>query len=306
MKIHCEKVLYETMQIKKIRDICINGLLGVHYLTVFFSISLLILVSGCKKENCDNPRNPECSNYDACIDAIETNADFGFYFQYSHNGKTLYFPYYDTVYVTSPFGGRKWFRAYSDKMNQFTWIVGSDSRVFTDSVFNLFFDNVPIDYHLDVKLKVKNNKVSISCFPLDTGTSEIEKTLVFKRIYNGPYPITLAVLDSLNHNYIPIFGKFHGSYTDDAKDTCTVEVFTNEFRDMEVRSLCRPNPLGLRNEVNSNNQYGFHRGIHQITYQLNFTSIGIIDREDRDKLVIIITDNRSDSPPRRWEGQRMK
>lgn len=306
MKFINKQKMLEVIHIEEKEDSARNPL---SYLRIAFSVLLLSLVfiqGGCKKEDCDNPRNPECSNFDACIDAVETSADFGFYFQYFHDGLTYYFPYYDTVFVTSPFGGRVWMKANSSKMSNYEWTVGSDSRVFKDSIINLSFDNLVPDYQLLVNLKVDNNKLSTNCYPFDTGTSEVVKKLVFKRIYFGPYPITNEVLDSINETSIPIFGKFHGSFTDNLSDTCTVEVFTNEFRDMEVRSLCQDNPLGLRNEVHSNNQYGFHRGIHQITYEPNYTSIGIIDKDDGDKLVIHITDNSTDDPPRIWEGRRLR
>ena len=141
-------------------------------------LALVFIQSSCKKEDCDNPRNPECSNYDACIDAVETDADFGFYIQRTSTIGKIYIPLLDTMYRfgnTSSY--RLWFKANSSQMSRYEWSIGSDPRVFNDSIFELTFENIPPNYEINAKLKVTNSNFSTACFPADSRVAERENNM---------------------------------------------------------------------------------------------------------------------------------
>jgi hypothetical protein len=285
------------------RDLYDTALLKLLFIAVIFAYAGI--QSGCKKPDCDDPRNPDCSNYDACIDAIETDADFGFYHRTAIFGQSFYLPLWDTLYSFSELAGRIWFRAHSTSMSEYEWTVGSDPTVFKDSVFHLTFDNLPAEYHLKVKLRVKNNRVNSRCFPSDTGVTEVEKTLVIKRVYFGPTPITDEVRDSITLLHIPIFGKYHGSYTDNQSDTCTFDIYPI-FIDLYAKPLCNPDPF-CQGRAQYRSQYGFLIEAHALECGSSaIHSIGILDKDDRDKLIITINNRQNDDPPRIWEGKRIR
>lgn len=273
-------------------------------------LALVFIQSSCKKEDCDNPRNPECSNYDACIDAVETDADFGFYIERTSSvlGK-IFIPQLDTIYGLSSISSFTiTFKANSSQMSDYEWTIGSDPRVFNDSIFQLTFENVPSYYEIKAKLRVRNSTSSNACYPTDTGESEFEKIIVYKRVYFGPDPSTLNEIDSLRELYLPIYGKFHGSYDDDQNDTCTINIISRNggIQLFAIPSCAEDLPVPCLGTTSFFSQNSFTRRSHVLECRGTYYSLGMIDKGDHDKLEVLIYDYNSSALLRTWHGKRIK
>ena len=143
----------------------------------------LLLASSCREEECMDPRNPECENYDPCIDVVETSADFGFFRKFPHESEErIWLAQKDTFYLGST-ASTLFFRAKNSKMSAYEWRVGLDPRTFTDSLFYLEFGNTSVN--LNVTLNVINEKADADCFSLDTGYVEMTKSIYLKEIPVG-------------------------------------------------------------------------------------------------------------------------
>jgi len=148
-----------------------------------FSLKYLLLLAGvilitlhaCKKdeEECCDPTNPKCPNYDLCIGKIETTADFDILIPYAQVGVNAGTYYEDSV----TFGATMRFVAKDTAASSFRWILGVDTIYdeieVTRSAFSLPVGSYP------VTLKVTKDPDSL-CFPLDDGMDE--KTKFFTKI----------------------------------------------------------------------------------------------------------------------------
>ena len=161
------------------------------YLLFFLFIFFQIYTSCKKDDDCQDAADPLCSNYDPCLGAVETDADFGFYSRQVGHDTVYWFSARDTVY--SLHGARIYFRAHH-AMESYEWKVGSDPRVFRDSVFDLDFDE-NIQGNIVVRLIVTNGPKT-DCFPRDDGRDTVSKSFYLKPI------------DELKE--VPMFGKFKG------------------------------------------------------------------------------------------------
>ncbi len=136
---------------------------------------------------CIDPYNPECDNYDPCLEALETSAEFGFYRKFPHQSEErVWFEETDTFYLP-PSSFPIYFKADSSNMTSYEWTIGLDPRTFTDSVFNLEFEN--IGGNLDVTLKATNDQVLPECFPDDTGYAEKTKSIYLKLVPPEEWPM---------------------------------------------------------------------------------------------------------------------
>ncbi len=114
------------------------------FLLIIFS-GLLIVQSCCK---CDDPTNPDCSNYDPCYEVEAPIADFGAGYKYTFEGQENFNNFYpdtilyldgDTIPSTCTF------YSYTMDADSFYWRVGQDPRVFKGKEFYLEFDD---NFHL--------------------------------------------------------------------------------------------------------------------------------------------------------------
>lgn len=142
-------------------------------------ITIISLVFFCCKDD-DQPADP-------CANEIETSAEFGFFSRFFIHSKPLvkdsicWIPLTDTIYNSESGGGTPiYFKAANSNMETYEWTVGLDSRVFTDSVFQLAFEGINGD--LDVRLEVTNDILE-GCLPDIPRTMEQTQTVYMKSYF---------------------------------------------------------------------------------------------------------------------------
>jgi len=204
----------------------------------------------CKKdeEECCDPTNPECPNYDPCLGKIETTADFAILQPYAQVGPNAGTYFEDSV----TFGATMRFVAKDTSADSYRWILGVDTIYneieVTRSTFSLPEGSYP------VTLKVTKDPDSL-CFPLDDGMDE--KTKFFTKI-NG--------CDAA------IWGEYRGILESDTNDSIDIQVMVSSSPN--TIQPCNPqSPIGyvfglnlfgqndtIRLEGNgaSNTRYSFH------------------------------------------------
>ncbi len=149
---------------KKTNNINILGLL------LIFCISLIAC-------DCEDPTNPDCSNYDPCWELEQPNIDFEMGTVYSDPYYELKFPS-DTVLY-----GTIYFNANIENAVSYQWKVGTDTRTWNSKEFTLYFNDTdsatlrlaPIMVTLIVERQPNN-----LCFPDDDGIDTISKYLHFR------------------------------------------------------------------------------------------------------------------------------
>lgn len=109
-------------------------------------------------------------------------------------------------------------------MDSFQWKVGSDLRIFKDSVFPLLFEN--IEGTIDVTLTAFHTP-NPDCFPGDDDVDVVSKSFYAK------------LIDEVEE--IPIYGKFEG-YDEDFPDTIyTIEIIPDEYGVVDFPYNCERN-----------------------------------------------------------------
>ena len=168
---------------------------------------LLCTLSNCRPKTCDDPRNPECGNYDPCIDAITANADFKIYEELGRGwADTILYTETDTI-----IGAATVLRlTHKGKKNydSLRWQIGSQLKTYTaDSVrfdgFGGFIGKI------DIRLIVYKapNK---ACNPYDDGIDTVIKSL-----WIIPYKDAA------------VWGKFRGHDEDNPNFAYTIEAELN-------------------------------------------------------------------------------
>ena len=180
-------------------------------ISVAFGLCLMVVLlwtlSNCRPKTCDDPRNPECGNYDPCIDAITANADFKIYEELGRGwADTILYTETDTI-----IGAATVLRlTHKGKKNydSLRWQIGSQLKTYTaDSVrfdgFGGFIGKI------DIRLIVYKapNK---ACNPYDDGIDTVIKSL-----WIIPYEDA------------GILGNFRGHDEDNPNFTYTVEIGLN-------------------------------------------------------------------------------
>ncbi len=154
----------------------------------FLAFSSSLACDKCKEEDCDNPANPHCPNYDPCFGKSETNAEFvildsivcGLDFKYLWQSFQI-----DTSYPKDI-----WFRALH-KNDTYEWKIGSDPRTFTEKEFALYID---VPGNIQVRLITTKKIINQNCFPNDDG-----RDTFYTNLYIAPFT-----------QIAPIYGRFLG------------------------------------------------------------------------------------------------
>ncbi len=197
--------------------------------SLLLATAVIILVwSGCKKDPlCNDPLNPECPNYDKCLTAVRTDAEFGI-FRRSFSGEfSIFLPYRDTIPIAQNSSGsiRLFFRASDPNMSSYEWKIGLDPRTFTDSVFSLNFSS-NVSGWINVSLTTRNQRFDSQCFPGDSGKVTVNKGIYFK-------PYTLEHDTSWVQQY-PIFGSYVGYDEHIPQDTFSIRIWFDHIRGRSV------------------------------------------------------------------------
>ncbi len=197
------------------------------------AVCLVLSVSQCKPRNeCNDPTNPECDNYDPCYGVERLSGDFYIYessFVYDENWRP-----YSTDTITS--GGAIFVAKDNDAT--YEWKIGSEI-ITTKSFFRKDF---PDDIPVPVTLRVKRNK-NFGCFSNGDSTASSSRFLYALR----------------QPEKIRVFGCFQGYNTKNEKDTFTVcitwnDSFSENAKYISVDGLikdnseCRFGKLFLRNQ----------------------------------------------------------
>jgi len=145
-------------------------------------IALLTMValfsaSSCKEE-CHDPANPECENYDACYGKTPLEADFTIE-EVVRAGSGGALGQTDTSYVSdtivsSPNQGVSARFTAAGNYNTYHWQIGTDPTVFTTKSFKQFFPN-PVTVWVTL---IATRTPDTFCFPNDDGIDTIRKRLV--------------------------------------------------------------------------------------------------------------------------------
>jgi hypothetical protein len=164
--------------------------------------SLLLLCSRCTK--CDDPTNPECLNYNPCINVYRVSADFDIY-------EKAYESLLQKEYRTdTTIGSNVIFRAKESKAENYTWYIGSGT--YSGREVELNFGSVKDSTSISVTLIVKK-KPNLLCHPKDS-----EVLISTKKMF-------------INRREFVYHGEWQGYYSDNPFELSIIEigpVFTKE------------------------------------------------------------------------------
>jgi hypothetical protein len=134
--------------------------------------------------DCNDPRNPDCDNYNPCIDGKPTSASFTIkearYVDIIEPALKDFLMDTDSCYMSSIF-----FEAVQQEADSFIWQVGSEIEPRYGKRINVVFPDNLRGTNFNVRLIVKRNKPNTRCFPNDDGIDTVTRTFYFVR-YNEP------------------------------------------------------------------------------------------------------------------------
>ncbi len=185
----------------------------------FFLLLLIpaVVVLSCrhKEDICMDPYNADCPNYDPCLSVGEADALFHLEIQLPKHtfyiDTTFWYEVEDTLFMTS--GSTIYFRANSSKMDAYAWKVGYDPRTFTDSLFNLWIDDVNAGSDLAVQLAVANDTLG-NCLQQEQQRDTTAKAIFLKACSLSPGA----------PNPYPMNGKFEGYVDGDSSQSYTIKI----------------------------------------------------------------------------------
>ncbi|MFN7312841.1 MAG: hypothetical protein ACK5UI_05095 [Bacteroidota bacterium] len=153
-----------------------------YFLLLFILMSSMALQS-CKDDECQDPRNPDCDNYNPCIDAQATSAAFTIkeasYVDIIEPELTDFLMDTDSCYMNSVF-----FEATQHDADSFIWQVGSEIEPRYGKRINVQFPDNLRGTNFNVRLIVKR-KPNTRCFPNDDGIDTVMRRFYFVR-FNEP------------------------------------------------------------------------------------------------------------------------
>lgn len=204
--------------------------LNLKYVLLLAGVVLLTLHS-CKKdeEECCDPTNPECINYDPCYGSTETTAFFTIAQQYWPAGENA------DVYIEDDIvtGGELKFSAIPQEGATYTWILGADTIVGDFEITRTLGDLPDGTYENSLIVTKVPDTV---CFPLDDGVADFTRS--FTRI------------DGCER---AVLGRYIGLFEAQSSDSVIIEVASspslNEIEPCDSQSL-----LGAIHSVNFNLQ----------------------------------------------------
>jgi len=184
---------------------------------------LFVVVTGCKEDDedqCCDPTNPECPNYDPCINESPVTAEFKIYDDVFSGG-----PNADQWFEDDKiYRGRIKFEAVEDSAN-YIWYLGAETITGTEfkEVIKNTGDLLPGTYTAAL---VVDKEPNTFCFPEDDGRDSIFKTFDI-----------VGVCDLM------IMNKFKGVFESAPQDSVIIEMYPWEFlpgNTIRVPS-CEPN-----------------------------------------------------------------
>jgi hypothetical protein len=227
-------------------------------------LTILFLFSCCK---CNDPTDPECSNYDPCLNLTELVADFGSGYRIELDGSDHYNGFFPdtTIFLhgdTIP--GTCYFYSYTEIADSFHWKVGDDPRLFKGRELYLEF---PSQFHLETievqNIVFDNNLCHENNFISDT----ITKNVVVNKNPDDP-----LFTPFFNHKYI-------GTSSESPQDSFEIEILKEIRRVVNFPEGHNGHTLVFRSNYD---QIYFHGIWGQTLWLANIT----VDEFDRKKLYI--------------------
>jgi hypothetical protein len=162
-------------------------------------ISVVILISSCRKDKCLNVSNPKCENYNPCIDKTAADASFKIY--ENING---FIVEADTVWCRN--STIFWAKNKVNCSYKWTWRTKGYQNTSTDSlaaiVPNPIYQLIPSGQMYTVTLVVtKNNGNCTSLKSIDS---------LSKQFFMWTGPLYGTNINDPNKQYLPIFGTYRG------------------------------------------------------------------------------------------------
>lgn len=170
-----------------------------HVLGIVLFALCLVMASAC--DNCEDPTNPECENYDPCWGMEEPIVDFEMGEIYGiSGGDDILFPSdtvgYGTIYFNAIGTGL-------EDVISYQWKVGTDTRTWNESSFSLVFsrnDSSTLRNNPVLVTLVTTRRVS-PCFPKDDGKDTISRYLHFRAWWEYAFWGTWeGYLDNMTNN----------------------------------------------------------------------------------------------------------
>ncbi|MCU0441733.1 MAG: hypothetical protein MUE96_04990 [Bacteroidia bacterium] len=143
---------------------------------------LLLTLNSCKDE-CQDPRNPDCENYNPCIDAKPTSAAFTI-------KEATYLDIIEPrladflINTDSCYGSSIYFEAIQADADSFIWQIGTEPEPRYGKQVNVVFPDNLRGTNFNIRLIVKR-KPNTRCFPTDDGIDTVIRSFYFVR-FNEP------------------------------------------------------------------------------------------------------------------------
>ena len=191
----------------------------------------VITLQSCK--DCDDPRNPDCDNYNPCIDAKATSAAFTIkeatYIDIIEPRLADFLMDTDSCYMSSVY-----FEAVQQDADSFIWQVGSEIAPRYGKQINVTFPDNLRGNTFNVRLVVKR-KPNTQCFPNDDGIDTVMRKFYFVR-FNEP---------------LGWEGTYYGS-DDDKPDSLYTIVLGHSYNEAQKRDFIKVFglPRGCKDTVN--------------------------------------------------------
>lgn len=142
-------------------------------------ISMLLLLSSCKEKKlpCQDPRNPDCENYNPCIDEKAVNADFTIleycYFDETNPINAGWNQDSDSIYQ-----GDIWLEANYPNADSYTWHVERYPEPLNGKKIRVGYNEGWRGKNITIKLIVKA-KPNKTCFPMDDGIDTVTRSFYY-------------------------------------------------------------------------------------------------------------------------------
>jgi len=203
---------------------------------------ILLTLHACKKdeEECCDPTNPNCGNYDPCFGETEVSADFQFLARYGIGNDAEWIP--ETKFIGSPIR----FSAIDKQADSYTWYLGLDTITGQDEV-ELEINN--LDTGSYSAILVLEKEPNLNCYPQDDGRDSLIQ--FFERI------------DFCDALYL---GKFRGISPTVSSDSIDIEI---QWANMFTGEICDDLSMPRLINVLGNNDTIFTQGGYSV-YSRNF------------------------------------
>jgi hypothetical protein len=182
----------------------INNTIRLFWLGALVLLAAGLQNCGDKTDDCIDPRNPECENYNPCIDAKPVSAAFHMYEESDFMTSDPNWVSYDTDSSVTP---KVRFTAVEPNAQEYVWYIGTEIEPRTGKSVLVDFTGslTPKRIRLIIK-KSPNTK----CFPTDNGIDTVDRILYF--------------VDRNDTLIMPMIGKFRGVSTKNPQEILTVQI----------------------------------------------------------------------------------